>query len=173
MFVIKLLSKIVGVLRSGDTPNQIAWGFAVGTILGMTPFGLCSLLLWILLVFLHINLTSAILGFFLYKLIASILAPLFHMVGYDLLVQIPFLIPLWTSLYNAPIAPLTQFNQTVAMGSRAIAVVLFGPHFFLFRWIVRRYRETWEAAIQKWKIVQLVKGSRLVRAYVKIRDWGG
>ena len=37
MFALKLLSKFIKVLRSAASPNQIAWGFALGAILGLTP----------------------------------------------------------------------------------------------------------------------------------------
>jgi uncharacterized protein (TIGR03546 family) len=170
MIFLKLLSKFIGVLRSAASPNQIAWGFALGTIPGLTPLNaLHNLGVLVLLIILNVNIASATLALAIFSLIAWMLDPLFHAIGYIVLVQIPFLQSLWTDLYNAPIAPLTRFNNTVVMGSLLVSLVLLVPNYFLFRAFVLRYRESWNAKIAKWKIVQIMKGSNLVKLYFKIR----
>ena len=52
MFILKILGKFIKVLRSAASPRQIAWGFALGCILGLTPFwSLHNLLLVVLILF--------------------------------------------------------------------------------------------------------------------------
>lgn len=174
MFFLKILSKFVKVLRSNASPNQIAWGFALGAILGLTPFwSLHNLFLIILIILLKINISAALLGLVLFGFIALLLDPLFHFLGFYVLVQIPFMESIWTTLYNLPIAPFSRFNNTVVMGSLLCSLILLVPNYFLFKIFVIRYRESWAEKIQKWKIVQVLKGSKLVRFYLKVKNIGG
>lgn len=174
MIFLKLIGKFISVLRSAASPNQIAWGFALGTIPGLTPINaLHNLVVLILIIILNVNLASATLALAIFSLIAWIFDPFFHTIGFAVLVQIPFLQPLWTDMYNAPIAPLTRFNNTVVMGSLLVALVLFVPNYLLFKIFVQRYRESWNAKIAKWKIIQIMKGSKFVQLYFKIRGMEG
>ncbi len=133
MIVLKLLGKFIKVLRSAASPKQIAWGFALGAIPGLTPLNsLHNAVVLILLIILNVNITSAILAFLIYSLIAWIFDPLFHTIGYFLLVDIAALKSMLTALYNAPIAPLTRFNNTVVMGSFVSSLILLMPNFLLF-----------------------------------------
>ncbi|RKY75880.1 DUF2062 domain-containing protein [candidate division KSB1 bacterium] len=173
MFALKLLSKFIKVLRSAASPNQIAWGFALGAILGLTPlWRLHNLVVLVLLIVLNINVTSAMLAFALFSFFAWLLDPLFHSIGYFVLVKLTFLTPLWTSLYNAPIAPFTRFNNTITMGSLLLSLVLLVPNYLLFKRFVIRYRDSWNEKIQKWKITKILQGSKLVKFYLKIRNLG-
>ena len=173
MFLIKLLSKFVKVLRSAESPNQIAWGFALGVILGLTPlWSLHNLVVIALIICLRVNISAAMLAFVIFSFFSWLLDPLFHAVGFGVLVQIPFLQPVWTVLYNLSVAPFTRFNNTVVMGSLLCSLVLMIPNYFLFKAFVIRYRESWSVTIQKWKIVQILKGSKIVRFYLKIKDMG-
>jgi uncharacterized protein (TIGR03546 family) len=170
MIFLKLLSKFIKVLRSGATPNQIAWGFALGTIPGLTPLAcLHNLIVLLLIIIFKINLAAATLALALFSLIAWILDPFFHTLGFFILVRIAALQGIWTDLYNAPVAPLTRFNNTVVMGSLAAALILLLPNYFWFKWFVRRYRDSWNAKIDKWKIMKIMKGSKLVKVYDSIR----
>ncbi|NQT25861.1 TIGR03546 family protein [candidate division KSB1 bacterium] len=170
MIFLKLLSKFIKVLRSGASPNQIAWGFALGTIPGLTPLAcLHNLIVLLLIIIFKINLAAATMALALFSLIAWIFDPFFHSLGFYILVRISTLQGAWTNLYNAPIAPLSLFNNTVVMGSLAVALILVLPNYFWFKWFVRRYRETWNAKIDKWKIVKIMKGSKLVKVYTKIK----
>jgi uncharacterized protein (TIGR03546 family) len=174
MILLKLLGKFISVLRSAASPAQIAWGFSLGACLGLTPFlGLHTLILAGLICVLRVNVSSAVFGWILFKCFAWILDPVFHSLGYFILTGVPALEPLWTRLYNAPIAPLTRFNNTVLMGSLVSALLLLVPNFLAFRWFVRKYRESWNAKIQKYKVVKAMKASSLVQTVMKIRGWEG
>ena len=174
MIILKLLSKFIKVLRSAASPNQIAWGFALGAIMGLTPlWSLHNLIILILIIILKINFTSAIFSLLLFSLFAYLLDPLFHNFGYQALAGISALEPTWTSMYNAPIAPFTKFNNTVVMGSFLFSLLFMLPNYFLFKVFVVRYRESWNDKIKKWKISKALMGNKVVQLYFKIRDFGG
>lgn len=173
MFAFNILGKLIKVLRSAASPNQIAWGYALGTIWGLTPLAsLHNLLVLILVAILNVNIAAVMFSFALFSFFAWLLDPLFHSLGYLVLVQIPALQPLWTSLYNAAIAPLTRFNNTIVMGSLVLAVLMLLPNYFFFKWFVRRYRESWNEKIKKWKVTKILTGNKLYNLYLKVKDLG-
>lgn len=174
MFYLKILNKFIVLLRSDASPTQMAWGFALGTVLGLTPFlGLHTLFLIGMVCIFRVNLSTVFFSWALYSAFAWILDPLFHAIGFVVLTQIPFLIPFWTTLYNLPIAPLTRFNNTVLMGSLVFSLVLFLPHYFGFKWFVKKYRKDWHTHIEKSKIYQFLKASKIAQFYFKIQKMEG
>ncbi len=172
MIILKILSKLIKALRSNDSPKQIAWGIALGAILGLTPFfTLHNIILIVIIILINVNLSAVIFSCILYSIIGYILDPMFHTIGYSLLVNIDFLQPLWFWLYNLPMAPFTRFNNTIVIGSLIVALILLIPHYLIFKNLVVKYRTSWNTAIQKWKITKVIKGNKLVRFYFKLRDW--
>ena len=167
-----MLSKLFKALRSGASPKQIAGGFIFGMILGLTPlWSLHNLLVLILIIVLKVNISMAIFSFLMFSGVAYLIDPLFHSFGYWLLVDVTALQGLWTSLYNTPVIPLTRYNNTVVMGSLVSSLILTLPVFFLVKGGVVLYREKLEAKIQKLKIVQVVKSSKIYSVYQKISDF--
>ena len=173
MMVLKILGKLIKILRSNASPGQIAWGFALGTFLGFTPLmSLHNLGIVFLIFIMNVNISAALFGWLLCGLLAFFLDPFFHTIGFGVLVQIGFLKPFWTAFYNAPIAPLTRFNNTVVMGSFVFSLIAFVPGYFLFRKFVVVYRTSWNEKLQKMKFFQIFKGSKFVQLYFKVRNMG-
>lgn len=173
MILLKLLGKFIKVLRSAASPRQIAWGFALGSVMGLTPLRSAhNLVVLLLIIILNVNISAVLLALIFYSLIAWLFDPLFHTIGYQVLVNIPALQPLWTALYNAPLAPFTRFNNTVVMGSLLFSLVLFIPNYLFFKWFVRRYRESWNEKIKKWKISRAMMSSKVVKLYLSIKNLG-
>lgn len=173
MFWLQLLKNFIQILRSGQTPRQIAGGFALGSIVGLMPFfTLQGLLLWLVILVIDVNLSAVLLSATLFTLIAYLFDPVFHSLGYLFLTDISALQALWTSLYNAPIAPLTRFNNTVVMGSFLCSLILFLPIYFGMKRFVLAYRAHIGIKIEKWKIYQLISTSAPVRWYEKIKNLG-
>jgi len=171
MFWIKFLRDFIKILRAGQTPAQIGGGFALGFILGLSPMlTLQGIAIWFIILVLDINLSAALLSVTLFSLVAFIIDPLFHHLGYFLLVDVEALRKIWTALYNAPIAPLTRFNNTVVLGSFVSAVVLCLPAYRGMKRFVIAYRAGVGAKIEQWKIYKVLRRNTLVRWYLKIRD---
>lgn len=174
MIWLNVVSKFIKAFRSGESPGQIAAGFSVGFLIGLMPFWtLVGVVLFILLILLNINMAAGTIAILLASLFAFLLDPIFHDIGYFILTGIPGLQGLWETLYNSPLGPLTRFNNTVVMGSFLAGLVLVLPVFFGMKILVVAYREKLEQRIKKWKIVQAIKGSKLVQLYEKIRDFRG
>jgi len=173
MFGLEILAKLVKILRSAASPNQIAAGFIIGMTIGLTPlWTLHNLILVVLLIVLNVNLATAMFSFIIFSGIAYLMDPLFHHFGYFILVDLSFLKGLWTTLYNVPVIALSKYNNTVVMGSLASALVLSLPVFLLVKKGILYYRENIDSKMQKWKIVQVVKGSKLYSIYQKIKNLG-
>ncbi len=173
MFWLQLVKNFIQILRSGQTPRQIAGGFALGSIVGLMPvLTLQGLALWLVIFVLDVNLTAAFLAVTLFTLVAYVFDPLFHAVGYYVLVDVSSLHEFWTSLYNAPIAPLTRFNNTVVLGSLLCSLILFIPIYWGMKRFVVAYRTHLHSKIEQWKIYQVISKSSLVRWYDRIKNLG-
>jgi uncharacterized protein (TIGR03546 family) len=171
MFWLQIIKGFIQVLRSGQTPRQIAGGFALGAIVGLMPFfTLQGLLLWLVILVLDVNLSAAILAVSLFALLAYIIDPLLHALGYLLLVDSAVLRALWTSLYNAPVAPLTRFNNTVVLGSFVAGFLLFLPIYVSMKRFVLAYRTHLHTRVEQLKIYQVVSKSSLVKWYDRIKN---
>ncbi|NUO81204.1 TIGR03546 family protein [candidate division KSB1 bacterium] len=172
MFPLQILSQIIKAFRAGETPTQIAAGFGVGFLIGLMPFWtLQGVLLFLVLLFVNINMAAGSLAMLVAGFVAFLLDPLFHNLGYAVL-TLPALQGTWEALYNLPVAPLSRFNNTVVMGSFLGGLVLFAPVYVGMKKLVVSYRSGLEERIKKWKVVQSLRGSKIVEWYVKIRDLG-
>lgn len=166
MLVLKLIQSLFKTLHSEGTPGQVAAGLALGSILGLTPLvNLHNAVVFALILLLNVSFPAAMLGWALAVPIGFLLDPLFDHVGHVLLLHTPALTPLWTSLYNTPVIPLTNFNNTVVLGSVVIAVLLWTPLFFAARWGVDRYRETIGRRLIESKWYRLLTASKLYNVY--------
>ena len=174
MFWLTIVRDFFKIMREGQTPSQIAGGFAIGSVLGLSPMlTLQGVVIWLILLAIDVNLSAALLSLTLFSLVAFLLDPVFHWLGYQLLVNVEALNGFWTWMYNAPVAPLTRFNNTVVMGSFVAALVLFIPVYAAMKRFVVAYRTHIHARVEKWKIYQVINRSALVRWYQKIRDLRG
>jgi uncharacterized protein (TIGR03546 family) len=104
-------------------------------------------------------------GWALFVPVGFLLDPAFDWIGRTLLLETPALRPLWTALYNAPVVPLTSFNNTVVLGSLVFALVLWLPLFFAGRWGVARYRATVAERVKRSALYRMVTGSKLYNLY--------
>ena len=176
MIWLKIVSKFIKAFRSGESPRQIALGFCFGFLLALMPFWkLQAILIFVLLILLNINLAAATVAFLLTNIffLPNLLDPVFHNIGYFFLTGISALQGFWEWLYNTPIGPLSRFNNTIVMGSLIAGLVLSIPVYFGMAKLVVAYRSGLEERIKKWKIVQIISGSKLIKLYRKIRDLGG
>ena len=172
MFILEFLAKLVKILRSAASPGQIAGGFILGMIIGLTPlWSLHNLLILLLIIILNVNISMAILGFVVFSGIAYLFDPLFHNLGFLLLADIESLRGLWTAMYNVPVIALSRFNNTLVLGSLISAIILLAPIYFLSKKSVLAYRESVDPWFQKLKIVKALKGTKVYGIYEKYSDW--
>jgi len=164
--LVKLIQSLVGALHSEGTPGQLAAGIVLGSFLGLTPLiNLHNALIFAALVLLNVSFAGGMLGWALFVPIGFVLDPLFDWIGHTLLLDVSFLTPFWTSLYNTPVIPLTNFNNTVVLGSLAFALVFALPLFFVTRWGVARYRVTIGERVRQSKWYRTLMASKAYNVY--------
>ena len=164
--VVKLLQSLVKALHSEGTPGQLAAGIALGAILGLTPLvSLHNAVVFGLIVILNVSFPAAMLGWAVFVPVGFLLDPLFDRIGRLLLLDTSALTPLWTALYNTPVVPLTNFNNTVALGSLVFAVACFLPLYVASRLGVVRYRATIGERVRQSKWYRAVTTSKLYNVY--------
>lgn len=166
MLVLKLLQSLFKTLHSEGTPGQVAAGLALGAILGLTPLvNLHNAVVFGLIMVLNVSFPAAMLGWALFVPAGFLLDPLFDRIGRALLLDTPALTPLWTTLSNIPVVPLTNFNNTVVLGSVVFALAFLTPLYFAARWGVARYRDTVGRWIVGTRLYRLVTASKLYNVY--------
>jgi len=171
MFIFSQIFKLVKLINSETGKWQIAFGFAFGMLLGLAPgFGLHTVFVLFLACIFRINLGALFLGWAFFGIVALPFDKLFHQFGYYLLVKIDSLHGAWTAYYNMPIMPWSKFNNTVMMGSLAIAKISFIPFLILCSFLVDKYRDTVREKIKKSKIFKALKATKIYGLYKK---WEG
>lgn len=162
MLILAYLKKLVAILNDKASPKQIAGAVAIGAIIGLLPgFSLLSLFIFIVLFLVNVNLSAAFFSIALFKPIGFILDPIAHRLGLFFLVDLPFLKPIWTALYNIPFIPFSRFNNTVVMGSLIIGIILWIPIFILVQRGIIVYRERWLKKVEQFKIMKILKATSL------------
>jgi len=168
--LIKLIQSLFGALHSEGTPGQLAAGIVLGSFLGLTPLlNLHNAIIFAALVLLNVSFAGGMLGWALFVPIGFLLDPLFDWIGHTLLLDVSFLTPLWTSLYNMPVVPLTNFNNTVVLGSLVFALVFALPLFVALRWAVARYRVTIGERVRRSKLYRALTASKAYNLYKMFR----
>ena len=166
MLILKMIQKLIATLNSDGTKGQVAAGIAMGSALGLTPLVNLHNLLVVAAVFLfNVSVPAAMLGWLLFAPVGFLLDPLFDNIGLSLLADSPGLVPSWTAFYNMPVIPLSNYNNTVVLGSFVGWVVLVVPIFFLARLGVGRYREHALPRLQKMKVFKAVRASKVYNLY--------
>jgi uncharacterized protein (TIGR03546 family) len=166
LMAVKLLQQLVKTLNSEGTPGQVAAGIALGSLLGLTPLAnLHNLVMLAVIMLCNVSVPGAILGWVLAIPVGFALDPLFDALGNLLLLDTPALRPLWITLANTPVVPLTNFNNTVVLGSVVSWVVLALPIYFFASWGVGRYRAILYPRLQRTRVFRVVTASKLYNVY--------
>jgi uncharacterized protein (TIGR03546 family) len=173
MFWLNLAIKIVTTLHSDESPRALALGLSLGSIIGLTPFlSAHNLIIFVLIFILNVSISAAMFGVFFFGLFAWFFDPLFHDLGYFLLVNLKFLKPFWTYLYNIPVAPLFRLNNTVVLGSLVASLITFLPVYFGFQKALALYKLHLREKVEKFKIMKMIKANSLYQLYTKIKSFG-
>jgi len=164
--LLKLLQSLIKTLHSEGTPGQVAAGVALGAALGLTPLvNAHNLLIAALILVLNVSIGGALLGWALFLPLGFLLDPLFDRLGRQLLLDTPALTPIWTSWFNSPVLPYTNFNNTIVLGSLVAWLALWLPIFFAARYGVARYRATLGERVRQSRFYQAVTASKAYNVY--------
>ena len=164
--LLKIFQSIFKTLHSEGTPDQVAWGIAVGAGLAFIPMlSLHWALLFLLLVMLNISFGGGMLGWVLFTPFSFALDPLFDAVGSYLLLTRADLTPFWTKVINVPVMPYAQFNNTVTLGATVTWLATLPLLYVGARIGVQRYRATWGPKLENSASFKAIKASRVYNAY--------
>jgi len=171
--MITFLAKLLKALNAEAAPGQISAALCLSMFFAFMPFlTLQHLLLLLGALVLRVNLTGFILGWLIFSGLSFLLDPLFHWLGMAVLSADP-LSGFWSMLYESGLFRLTRFNNSIVMGGLITALLLSLPLYFASNALIRRYRQHVMTWIQRTRIAQMVKGSRLYSVYQSISGWRG
>lgn len=166
MLLLKLLQQLIKTLNSEGTPGQVAAGIALGSVLGLTPLvNLHNLVAAAAIMLSNVSFPAAMLGWVLFLPAGFALDPLFDQVGQALLIRAAPLESLWTGLANVPVIPLSNFNNTIVLGSFVSWALLTVPVYLLARWGVGQYRIKVFPRLASTRLFQAVRASRVYNLY--------
>lgn len=155
-----LVSSFIKTMNTSPA-NQVAMGFVLGMFLGLIPFSLNSFIISFLLFILTVDSLAGVIAGALFGLIGFLIDPLAHIIGYQLLVNVSFLKPIWVAFYNMPLIPFTRFNNTIVMGNTVIGLLLALPVYFIIKKAITYFRTTkgkeWLDNIAQSKIMKIWK----------------
>ena len=164
------LIKLFRVLSSEASPLQVSFGFAMAMIVGLTPLiNIHNILVIFLLLIFRINLAAFLLGWAFFSALSYLLDPVFHDLGKSLL-NSPGLINLWTELYNSGFWRLSNFNNTIVMGSLAVSLLAYIPLVLLSTFLIKQYRSHVMTRLEKSRIFNLLKSSKLISRAVALSE---
>lgn len=164
--MIRTVAKVLVVLNSETDPEEISLAVCLSMVAGLTPLlSLHNILVFFLVLVLSVNLSSFILGLAFFSALAYALDPLFNFIGYKAL-AFEGLRGLWTSLYNVTIFKLSNFYNSIVMGSLLFSLVLFIPLLLALNYGIRKYREYVLAWLVKTPLVKAVTASKFYEYYM-------
>ncbi len=160
--MITQILKILRVLASEDSPMQISLAIALAMVMGLTPlFSLHNFLVLIILLSFRINLAAFLLAWAFFSGLAYLFDPQFHGLGMTVL-QHAALQNMWTEMYNSAFWRLTNFNNTIVMGSFITAMLAFIPMLLILNFLIRRYRSHVLVFLKKSKLVTWMQSSKMI-----------
>jgi len=172
-YLLKQIFSFLKLLNSDTGQNQIAAGIACGLILGFAPvFSLQTILVILILFFFRIQIGAAFLAAFFFKFIAWALDPVSNQIGMAVL-ETESLRPLFTTLYNLPVIPLTRFYNSLVMGSGVLSILLAPIVFVVARILIAKYRETVVARFKDTKLWKVFSATTVYKWYSKYDELYG
>ena len=170
MILLKIILKFLKIINSEAHPWQIALGFAAGTILGLTPiFSAHNVLIFLIILSFRINITSVFVSWGIFSTLALFTNPYSVRIGEALLLHTSFY-SIGHFLSETPIIALCNLTNTIVLGSLLISLAISIPITILMIIIVRYYRNTLKQKVEKWKIVKILKASKLAKKIADIQS---
>ena len=131
-------------LISESSAKQIAWGVALGVLIGFVPKGnLIAICLAGILFSMRVNLLSALVAVIACSLVAPLFDPFFDHMGRTILTIVP-LQGLFARVYQWPFVPWTAFNNTVVMGALFVGLLQLYPTYRITRRLARGEGSVWD-----------------------------
>jgi uncharacterized protein (TIGR03546 family) len=130
-YILRPLRQTISALLAGDSPRQLAAGFAIGMVLGLVPKGnLIALSLCVLVFSLRVNTSLALVAAVAFSWAGAVLDPFADKLGLQVL-SIASMQATYASIFNMPLGPWLGLNNTVVIGSLLIGLYLAYPVYWV------------------------------------------
>jgi uncharacterized protein (TIGR03546 family) len=137
-------SRILAVLSQHRMPSQIAWGVAIGIMIGLIPKdNLVALSLVVMIACLRVNQLASCLTAFVVHLLGGMVAPLTIAMGTSLQSQ-PFVLGSIETLYRLPLLPWSCLENASVLGGIGLGLITLIPTYAFCRWSLSRARHQLE-----------------------------
>ncbi len=161
MFLLRPFRLFAKALFVDATPKQMAFGLAMGVLVGLVPKGnLLAVLLMMILCSLRVNLGIGLMAVFVTSWVGMLLDSVTHQIG-SVLLKNEILRPLWTAMYDTVLFPWTDFNNTIVLGSFVLGLTVFAPVYFVSRPVFAKVVPRLTERVKKFKLVALLLGGEL------------
>jgi len=169
MIWVKFIKKLLQALQSGNSPKQLAVGFVLGMLMGITPFwSLHNVMILMMLIILNVNVSMFLLASLIFSLAGYVLDPVFHNLGYFLL-STDSIKPFWIFCTETPVLSFFRLNNTTNLGSIISSFIMLIPVYYFTVKFVNTYRTKFAVKIGKWRIVKIIKSTKLYSIYQLIK----
>ena len=154
------VKKILRILKSNLSPNQVAFGFALGIFVGIPPMGLHVIVPCTLALLARCSFRSFLISFGLFKLISLGVAPGAYSIGRWCLDSSRGLDALWRWLFHLPVLAPMGYGRYLLFGSHVIALAIAVPVFLLIRLVVVCYRDSFSGWVAEWRVSGYLREKR-------------
>lgn len=163
--MLSAVAKLLKILNSEESPTAVAWAIALAFMFSMLPtFSWAKWSLLLFVAFFRVNLSAFILFSAIFPLLAWLLDPLFNQLGLWLLTN-ESMSSFWKSLMQSGVGDFLVINNTLALASLLISLLLLLPLVWLGKKGVIAYRTKLKGKVEKWHLVQFFKSTKLYRVY--------
>ncbi len=152
--------KILKILKSNLSPNQIAFGFAMGIFAGLPPMGLHVIAPCTLALLVRCSFRSFLISMGLFKLLSLAVAPAAFAVGRWCLDSSRGLDALWRWIFHLPVLAPMGYGRYLLFGSLVVGLAIAVPVFLLVRLLVVRYRGPFAGWVAGWRVSGYLRGKR-------------
>lgn len=157
--LIRPLRQVVDIFITNDSPRQIAFGVAIGAVLGLVPKGnLLAVSLLILLFSVRANRTAGLLSAAFFAMISPLCDSFTHRLG-DKLLAIDGMQSTYAWLYDMPLGPWFGFNNTVVLGAFVLGLYLTYPCYAASHLLVKKFQPPIAKWLMRYRLARWLAGA--------------
>ncbi len=155
------LRQLAQSLTVNDSPRQVAWGFTLGMLIGLTPKGnLLAIMLTLLLLGLRTNKSAGLLAAGIFSSVGIFFDGFAHRIGSWILTW-EAAQPLHHWLYESLLGPWLGINNTVVVGQLLIGLYLAYPAY----WFAYQFAGKIQPRLNRWllryRVIRWLRGAEL------------
>ncbi len=165
--LIKFIRNLFKQLKSDLTPRQLAIGVLLGALLGLTPFGIHSVFLFLLALLFNCSLAAFLVSGFLLKPVGALLAGAAFRLGASLLDGGGLYASIVRGVSGLPILAWGGYERYVVAGAYFIAAPVALLLALLVRFGVTRYRSTYAGRMEHAAWYQKAMKNAVSRFFVR------